>query len=345
MENIAGSENFSGIEAAELTIALSSVIELGDQRQARLAVVGGEQARLDVQRRIEALDLLGEVTRRFVDLLEAQEMLAVLDESAQLARDALSAVREHAAAGAVPKAEVSGALAALAQARIAASAAKRDIEYARVALAAMWGQPNPDFETATGELYAFAQDLPFAELLARAEANPAITLFASERRLREAELRLAQSESSVDLAWSVGVRRFQDQDANALVAGVSVPLFTGRRNQGEVIAARAELDALPLEREAALLRLHTQLYRAFSGRRQAIETVSALRDEVIPLLSDALEESQEAFEQGLYGYADWAGARQQLIEAHRAAITAASAALRYGAEIEQLSAEDISAAP
>src|SRR5690606_4265086 len=126
--------------------------------------------------------------------------------------------------------------------------------------------------------------------------------------------------------------------------GVSVPLFSGRRNEGDIRAARAAVDEVPLRREAALLNLHTQLHRAFSGRQQAVESVAALRGEVIPLLTRALAETRDAYERGLYSYTAWVAARQELIEARRATIAAASAALRYGAHIEQLTAENLSVA-
>ncbi len=65
----------------------------------------------------------------------------------------------------------------------------------------------------------------FDALFQRAIENPAIEIFASEERLREAELQLAKTQSSTDIGWSVGVRQFQDTDDTALVAGVSIPLL------------------------------------------------------------------------------------------------------------------------
>ncbi|MFD1582613.1 TolC family protein, partial [Microbulbifer halophilus] len=92
------------------------------------------------------------------------------------------------------------------------------------------------------------------------------------------------------------------------------------------------------EREAALLRLKSRLYRAVSGREQALAAVEMLRNDVVPILSEALAEVERAYRRGRYSYLEWVAAREELIGARRAKIEAAAAALRYGAEIEQMTA-------
>lgn len=91
-----------------------------------------------------------------------------------------------------------------------------------------------------GDLFQFGEDVAFDLLYAKVEKNPAIEVFAAESRLKEAEIRLAQTQSSADISWSVGVRRLQETDDTALVAGFSMPLFSGKRNVGAVSTALAE---------------------------------------------------------------------------------------------------------
>ena len=52
-------------------------------------------------------------------------------------------------------------------------------------------------------------------------------------------------------------------------------------------------------------------------------------------------ETQAAYQRGRYGYLDYVSARQELLSAERTQIEAAAAALTYGAEIEQLTAEPL----
>ena len=180
-------------------------------------------------------------------------------------------------------------------------------------------------------------------LYAKVEKNPAIQIFAAEERLKEAEVRLAKTQSRADISWSVGVRRFQESDNSALVAGFSMPLFSSKRNSGAVSTALAQRNEIFVQKEVALLNMHTQLFRAFHNRKQAILTVKELQNTIIPVLEEALKETQAAYQRGRYGYLEYVSARQELLSARRTLIESASSALTYGAEIEQLTAEPLSA--
>ncbi|WP_250462165.1 TolC family protein [Microbulbifer litoralis] len=334
-------ENFGGeggSEDAELTVSLSSVIELGGQRAARVHVAGARRDLLQAERQARALDLLGEVTRRYVDVLTAQQQLALARDSAALAGDTLGAVERRVQAAASPRAEALRARAALARARLAVQQWQRQLRYHKRALVSLWGGDNARFSLDPGELYRFPPSAGFGELYARARRNPAIARFASEDRLRAAQLRLAEAESSPDIGWSAGLRHSREIDETTLVAGVELPLFPVRRNTGAVATALAERQQVAREREAALLRLESRLFRAVSGREQALSAVEILGGEVVPTLREALAEVERAYRRGRYSYLEWVSAREELIGARRARIEAAGAALRYGAEIEQMTA-------
>ena len=90
--------------------------------------------------------------------------------------------------------------------------------------------------------------------MAQNERNPDITRFASQARLREAELRLAQAQARPNLAFSVGVRRLEESSDNALVAGFSMPLPVFDRNQGAIREARVRRAQSDAELQAALTR-------------------------------------------------------------------------------------------
>ena len=341
IENIGGIGDFKGIDGAELTVSLSSVIELGDKREARVASIGARRGQLDAERQVEALDLLGEVTRRYIDTLAAQERLALAQDAESLARQTLQIVQDRAAAGATPDAEVLRARAALSQAELLVSAEQSQLLYAQVALAAMWGETNPNFASVTGDLYQIEQTVGFEDLFARVQQNPFIQVFASEKRLREAELRLASTQSAADLRWSVGARRLQETGDVGLVAGFSIPLFSAERNQGATRSAMAARDEVEIRREAVLVRMHTQLFNAFQNRQQALTTIDTLQNRTIPLLTEALSGIRAAYESGRYSYLEWMTASQELIGARETLIDAAAAALRYGADVEQLTAEPL----
>ena len=342
-ENFGGSGELSGTDRAEITVALSSVIELGGKRNARIDVTSERRSLLEAQKQVRSLELLGEVTRRYGEVLAAQLQVSLALEASDLANDALNSVTARSQAGATTDAEVKRAKAAVAQATLAHSSAQQQLDYRKIALAVLWGQSNPDFSRVEGNLFQFGTDVDFTVLYARLENNPAVQIFAAEERVKDAQVRLAETHSRSDINWSVGVRQMNDSDDTALVAGFSLPLFTSKRNASAVSAAIAERDELLVEKDIALLNLHAQLFRAFHNRKQAITTSNALQDTIIPALEQALEGTKRAYERGRYGYLEYVSARQELLNARRMLIEAATAALIYGAEIEQLTAEPLSA--
>ncbi len=340
-ENLGGTDDFNGVDSAEFTLALSSVVELGGKREARVEAVNAQRQVFDGERQARALDLLGEVTRRYVEVVATQARLDLAVSSRSLAQDTLQSVRRRTQSGAAPDAELFRARAQLAQTELAVAAAQNQLQVARLSLAVLWGDTEPDFVQVEGDLQNLGAVGNFDALFQRAIANPAIAIFASEQRLREAEFQLAKTQSSKDIGWSVGVRQFQDTDDTALVAGVSIPLNTSRRNAGALQSARAARDEVSVQREAALLQLRASLFDAYQQRKLGIETANSLRADVIPALTRALQQTQAAYESGRYGYQEWVAARQELIAAEYALIAAASAALQSGATIEQLTAEPL----
>ena len=342
-DNLVGSGEFQGIDSAEFSVSLSSVIELGDKLDARSGVINEQRAVLDAEQKITALNLLAEATRRYIDVLAAQSQLELAVDSLQLAEETQAVVAKRAQAAVTPEAEVKRAQAAVFNARLVAETQLQQLDYAKLALSMMWGQSQVDFDSLQGSLFAFTDDVALDPLFEKVKYSPAITAYLSQAQLKEAELRFAKTQSSSDISWSVGVKQFQQTNDMALTAGFSMPLFNGERNTGAVLSAQAEKEQVLANREVALLELYGQLYRAYASRKQAMVTVNRLQASVIPTLTLALEDTQTAYEQGLYSYLDYLTAREELLFARRALIDAAASALRYGVDIEQLIAEPLPA--
>jgi outer membrane protein, heavy metal efflux system len=245
--------------------------------------------------------------------------------------------------GVAPKVEIKRALAARGQANLVLLSLTQQLKYREVALASLWGENQFSFQNVKGDLFNFGSDVDFETLFQKVRSNPMIQVFADQQRLIDAELRLVKTQSSADIGWSIGFRQTQETNDTSIVAGFSMPLISASRNRGAVTSANAKRNQTYVAKEVALVNIHKQLYRAFYNRQQAILTVSQLKEEIIPQLEQAMKGIMFAYQQGRYGYLDTVSARQQLLSAKRSLIEAATAALRYGAEIEQLTAEPLAA--
>ena len=343
VENVLGSGDLREADQAEYTLSLSSVIELGDKRQARTGAVSTRYDLLTAEREAETLDLLGQVTRHYLATLALQEKLELAAQAIELSEQTLNTLKRRAEQGASPDAEVLRAKAALAQSHIAQSALQIEYEKRKVALASLWGETRVDFQRLQGDLYHFEPSQSFDALYQQASASPAIQVYASERRMREAEIQLARSQTKSDIRWRIGARHFEEMDDMALVAGVSMPLFAGRRNRGEVQTAMAARDQVKYREKSALLQLHSLLFDAYHTRQHNIEAAERIRSTVLPDLSKALELTRQAYERGRYSYAEWIAAQRELLSAREALIDTAASALLNQALIEQLTAQSMNA--
>ncbi|MBU2976881.1 TolC family protein [Alteromonas sp. C1M14] len=340
-ENVLGTGDFAVVDSAEITLAVSSVIELGDKRQARTAYVDSHLAYLDAEKKVAALDLIGEVTQTFITTMSLQEKLDLAKEATALAQSTFNQVQMRAKRGVTPEAEALRAKAALARARLKQANIGARYESSKVLLASYWGAKTLSFNILEGDLYAFSDVPAFEVLLQRVNATPAIARYASEQRVREAEMKLAVSQSKSDVRWQVGIKRFEATDDNAFTLGVSVPLFAEKRNQGNVQSALAAKNQVKDEKQAALLSLRARLFSAYTTRQQQYQAYKQLQQDVLPLLKESLILTQQAYEKGAYGYVDWVIAQQELLNGRMALVDAATSVLLNQALIEQLTAQPL----
>lgn len=341
-ENLLGNGPASGLDAAEYTLALSSVLRLGDQQQAR---VGVADARLDLagsRKRLELLELLGQVTRRHVTLLALQQRLALAENATTLAAKAADRLAKAARRGAASAADKLQAQAALAQARLQQDRLAARLKTARLALASLWGDTRPDFSRVSGDLFRLTPSPDFERLYRRVLQGPLNRQLIQQERLQKAQLALAESALSLDIDWRLGIRQLAASDSQALVFGLSLPLFSKSRNQSEIKAAHfGQLRQQQLS-DARRRQLRVTLYRAWQQHRSHRQAVSRLQAAIIPRLEKAAQLAQRAYQRGSYRYSDWARARQKLLAARVALIDNAKQALFNQALIEELTATPLS---
>jgi len=338
-ENFAGNGAQRGTDALETTLALSQVIELGGKRAARGRVAESDLELAEIDRRAQELDVLAETTRRFIDAAAAHERLALAHEAARLAANSLAAIGKRVDAARSPVAERSRARIAATRAQIALRQTERATRGARYQLAATFGDAEPQFADVSAELYGFAPSQPFNAWFEKLVRNPDLQRFASDSRLRDAQLRLAQAQARPDLNVSIGVRRFQDSGDTALVAAVSMPVTWGKPNQGAIAEARARISQSDAERTAALNRLRALLIALHGQAEAARETAQALRDDALPQAREALKQTQAGYDAGRFSFLELAGAQAELLELQGAAIDAAADHHRLRAELERLTGE------
>lgn len=341
VENALGTGVRSGFDSAETTLSLGFLIEHGARQRRVDAAQAGSQL-LDVETTVRRLDVAAEATRRYLAILAGQEELAELNRSVQLAEETLSAVQVRVKAAKSPEAEEARAYAQIAQLRLERQHVEHQLATAKRRLAALWGDREPDFTSAQGALLNLPRLEAYESFVERLERNPEFEMLLSERRLREAHLRLA--ETTRRPAWQVtaGVRRFEDQSDHALVVGLTVPLPVRAQTEGAIATARAQASQIDAKQEALRAQLDAELFSYYQELRHAHAETEVLRNDVLPRMEIAVEQSRYAYERGRYGYIEWVAAQRELLEQRRALLAAAASVHRLRIEIERLTGAALS---
>lgn len=346
IENAFGSGEASGLQEAELTLSLASVLERGGKLDARRTLAQSRIDALAVERESRRLDLLAEVARRYLATVGAQRQAEIAKLDIAQRKRTVAGARRRLQAGASPESVVLTAQAALARAELDLARAEQAYVAARQHLAALWGERMPTFEVA-GVNPLLLPPLPdFNSLTALLERTPELAQFADERRVREARLQLARSEAAPDIDWQVGVRRLQATDDVALIGSLSMPLGARRRAAPEIRAADAELASLEIEREVKELSLYSTLADAHGRYRTAQLEVDRLQKDVLPQLAKAEEAAERAYRAGAISYLEWAQLQSERTAARKQQLDAALEAQRALIEIQRLTGEPfVAAAP
>lgn len=340
-ENLAGSGEISGTDAAEFTLALSGVVELGGKRDARVTAAQAQYSLLETERQAQQLDVLAEVTRRFVAVAAAQKRVELAQRAKELAAQTVAGSERRVNAAKSPHVELDRARVAWERSQLGERRARLDLSTALKSLAAMWGEKQTviagrEFDSVSSDFFALPAALDFPKLLASLESNPDFLRLASEARLRDAELRIAESLRRPDISLGAGVRRLEESDDYALVASISVPLFSAPRAAGQIAEARANRERVDAARHGALTNGAAVLYTLVSQLEQAVYDARSLKDDMLPHMEEALRETGYAYDRGRYSYLELVDAQREYLGIQEALIEAASDAHNLQIEIERL---------
>lgn len=320
----------------QATIELSQVIELGGKRTARrnLAALNRDLAGWDYE--AARINVLTQVTRTFIDVLAAQEMVTLTTQTTQLVEQVQQSVHARVVAGVASPIEETKAEVALSAARLESDRARRVLDASRRQLVAFWGATEAKFQSAVGDL-AEIQELPsLAELNARVSGNPDLARWAAEISQRQAELALEKARRVPDVTMTAGYRRYTAVDSNALVIGGSIALPIFNRNKGAVEEANRRLSKAYEERRAAEARASALLAEAYRALSSAHQEVTTLRSEVRPLAQRTFEAVSEGYRLGKFGYLDVLDAQRTLIGAGAQHLRALSDYHKAVADVERL---------
>lgn len=313
-ENVGGTGQLSGFDSAETTIQLSQLIELGDKSQKRrhLASLEKDLSGFDYQNK--KLGVFSGATKAFIEVLKAQEKLQLSNELLKLSEESFETVKKRVEAGKDSPVEKTRASVVLADIKMANRQAKRDLEYASKRLTSFWGQNEPQFKEAAGDLYGIEPIPSLEDMTNQLKQNPQYARWETEIKKSQAELDLEESKAIGDIAIGAGLRRFNETEENAFVFGVSIPLPISNRNQGAKQEAVYNLSKSREQKKTAWLKLQNEFNQIYQEYINSYSQATSLRNEVLPAAIEMFKSATRAYQEGKVDYLNVLDAQRTLFD-------------------------------
>lgn len=330
VENALGSGPYTGIDNAESTLSFSQDLELFGRRQARVEVARAEAGAAGLRRDLASVEASSRLALAYAEAEVAQRRLAVAQDALDIGladgRAALALVeegREPMVRGLQAESEVAAARAVFDEA-----VAERDAAFARLTAIAMLLSPVTSIED------SLLDRVP-ASRAPSADETLSVRVAQAERDAAERRIGAEQTRALPDVTASIGLRRFELEDATALTFGVSMPLPLFDRNRGNIDAARAEYRAAEARIDQA--RQDAVADRAAASARLAA-SASRVRaaDGGVTAAEEAYRLSRIGFEAGRISQLELRASRSALVAARNAAIEARMARVRAEIDLARL---------
>lgn len=331
VENALGTGPFDGLSSAETTLSVSQDLELFGRRGARVDVARAERGVAEARRQAARVELPARIATIYAEAEAAQRRTELAREALELAlADARSALvlveagREPLLRGIQGEAEAAGA-----RARFDEALADRDAAFAR--LTATTASPAP----ITSIPSSLLDRAPAGGLRDAVVSSTAVRTLEAERAAAERRIRVERLRGRPNLTATVGARRFEAENAFALVGGVSVQLPLFDQNRGNVAAAAAELRAVEARLQGARLDAEAE-HAAARSRVSASASRVAAADAGVIAAAEAYRLTRIGFDEGRLSALELRSARSTLVQARSSAIEARLSRTRAEADLARL---------
>ncbi len=304
------------------------------------AVAGREvdQAVLGLMR--ERYALIGSVRGAFYDLYALEKRVAALDELVGLAGEATKTGQTLLDNKQIARLDLVQLEVELARFRSQAEAARRELPGARKRLAAVVGDPRLPIGSADGPFDVLPPYDPDRTLELVLATHPEVRSARVGVERAQAAIRRAEVEPIPNVTVTAGYVKQYENRSNDFSFGLSAPVPTWNRNQGNIRAAKAELGMAIQEVGKTENELAERVAVAHRTYAAALKLAEQYRTDILPKAEETYRLSREAFKGGQFEYLRVIQAQRVVAEARLESVRALGEAWRAAADLSALLLEE-----
>ena len=339
-ENLLGTNDARGVQDAEITLAFSQLIELGDKRQSRINYATANIKAQAIQYQNTRLALLATTGERYYEALKFQTLLTLNSERHHVVSQALKAIKQRANAGAVSQADVTRMRYALSQVELETAKLNSEFERARLSLNELWNEQH-SYTNFAGNMATLIPLKSEQALLNAVNQAPEFAMLQQQYLQQAANLTLQKANGQSDINVGAGLRYNQQSDTSSLLFSFSMPLQLSNPNSGNFEAANSQLALLREQQGQLRVQLRQQvrtLYTYYQGKTLQAQLLS---EQVIPQAQTLIEQSLKSYQRGQISVLQLLDAQQALFDSKRALINTYAALYQTHLTLERLTGQSL----
>lgn len=307
LENVFGSNEAKGVSGVEGTLLISQLFERGDKKQRRIAVQDSKLAQFQTEYQLTQLDVFADATAQYYQVMRLQSLLALSQTRQNTVSDALNTIKQRAAAGAVSNADVARMQFEYGTLQLEQQQLESEFTTAKLRLAQFW-LGETDFKTvlellptrsdANGNLKTELTLPNLADLHNAIDMAPEIQLIAQQVLAEQAAMQLASANSVADLTLGTGVRFDNASNSASLLFEAAMPLQLSNPQQGNIEAARAQIDLLSEQQQLIRQSLKQQITQTYTQAKNQQRRLLQLQSQLLPLAKTLISQSLDSYRLG-----------------------------------------------
>lgn len=247
--------------------------------------------------------VMNAVRAGFYEVLLAQKTVNINEDMVRVGNEAVEITSKLRAAQEVGKAEVLQAAIEAERAEVSLFMARNRNRTAWYQLAAVLGQPDMQPAVLEGDLIRDLPTIRWNEGLTRLlSGSPELAQARAKVQQARCNVALQCAERHSNFAVEAGVKYDSAAEQALADVGVAIPLKIFDRNQGNIVAAQAELVSATREVERVELELFNRFAAAFESYANANRQVQLFRSNVLDNARESLELVGTGYREGEFDY-------------------------------------------
>ena len=255
-----------------------------------------------------------EVRDAFYQVVAAQQLSDLSQESLHLAEELLRIARLRVRAGTSPRMDELNATIQRNRAEQDLRLARRQLSQSRALLGPLIGRPAVNELICQGELARLPQLAPYADLAAQAQQHPKLQAARAQLEASRQQLKVAQQQGG-PVPGILGVYDLA-RPSYAVQLTLSIPLDWGELGS-EVDQRRAAEEQRLHQLEAEILALEVEVARNYQACISAGEELASYREQILAPAEELVKVTRYGYERGALPYLQLVTVQQQLSSLRR----------------------------